>query len=72
MVDAWFDVVTADNRHELAVALFLALLAELPLALFCLWIAGRVEFRRQRRAKAMARLLRLRHIGQVRGGHSGR
>ena len=33
-------------------------LAELPLAAFCLWIAGRVEFRRQRRAEAMARLMR--------------
>ena len=58
MVDAWFDVVTADSHREFAIALILALGAELPLAIFCLWIAGRVEFRRQRRAEAMSRLLR--------------
>jgi hypothetical protein len=58
VVDAWFDVVTADSHREFAIALVLALGAELPLAVFCLWIAGRVEFRRQRRAEAMARLLR--------------
>jgi hypothetical protein len=58
LVDAWFDVVTADSHRELALALFLAFVAELPLAAFCLWIAGRVEFRRQQRAEAMSRLLR--------------
>lgn len=58
LVDAWFDVVTADSHRELAIALFLAFCGELPLAAFCLWIAGRVEFRRQRRAEAMSRLVR--------------
>lgn len=58
LVDAWFDVVTADSRKELALALLFAFAGEIPLAAFCLWIAGRVEFRRQRRAEAMARLLR--------------
>jgi hypothetical protein len=58
LVDAWFDVVTADNHKELALAVLLACVGEIPLAAFCLWIAGRVEFRRQRRAEAMARLLR--------------
>ena len=58
LVDAWFDVVTADSHRELALALVLAFVAELPLAAFCLWIAGRVEFRRQQRAEAMSRLLR--------------
>lgn len=62
LVDAWFDVVTADNEHELMVALVLAIGGEIPLAVFCLWIAGRVEFRRQRRAEAMARLLRQRLV----------
>jgi hypothetical protein len=62
LVDAWFDVVTADNKHEFTVALILALVGEIPLAGFCLWIAGRVEFRRQRRAEAMARLLRQRLV----------
>ncbi|MCO5999019.1 hypothetical protein [Actinoallomurus rhizosphaericola] len=58
LVDAWFDVVTADSRGELTFALILALFGELPLAAFFLWIAGRVEYRRQRRAEAMARLLK--------------
>ncbi|MDN3359634.1 hypothetical protein [Actinomadura sp. DC4] len=58
LVDAWFDVVTADNHKELALALLFAFVGEIPLAAFCLWIAGRVEFRRQRRAEAMARLMR--------------
>jgi hypothetical protein len=58
LVDAWFDVVTADSRHEFTIALILALGAELPLAALFLYIAGRVEFRRQQRAKAMSKLLR--------------
>ncbi|GAA0339406.1 hypothetical protein NE235_31235 [Actinoallomurus spadix] len=58
LVDAWFDVVTADSRGELTLALILALVGELPLAAFFLWVAGRVEYRRQRRAEAVVRLLR--------------
>lgn len=58
VVDAWFDVVTADSKGELTIALALALFAELPMAVFFLWIAGRVEFRRERRAEAMSELLR--------------
>jgi hypothetical protein len=58
LVDAWFDVVTADSHREQAIALLLAVGGEIPLAAFCLWIAGRVEFRRQRRAEAMSKLLR--------------
>jgi len=58
LVDAWFDVVTADSHKEQVIALLLAFAGEIPLAAFCLWIAGRVEFRRQRRAEAMARLMR--------------
>ncbi|MGH3378644.1 MAG: hypothetical protein ACRDP6_28355 [Actinoallomurus sp.] len=58
LVDAWFDVVTADSHRELAFALLLAFVGEIPLAAFCLWIAGRVEFRRQRRAEAVSKLLR--------------
>ncbi|GAA4624292.1 hypothetical protein GCM10023196_023850 [Actinoallomurus vinaceus] len=58
LVDAWFDVVTADSRGELMLALALALFGELPLAAFFLWIAGRVEDRRQRRAAVLARFLR--------------
>lgn len=58
LVDAWFDVVTADSNKELALALALAIGGEIPLAAICLWIAGRVEFRRQRRAEALAKLLK--------------
>jgi hypothetical protein len=53
-------VVTADSHREQALALLLALVGEIPLAAFCLWIAGRVEFRRQRRAEAVSKLLRQR------------
>ena len=60
LVDAWFDVVTADDHRELVWAVAMALISELPLAFFCLWVAARVEFRRQRRAEAMAKLLRRR------------
>jgi hypothetical protein len=56
LVDAWFDVVTADSHREQVLALVLALGGEIPLAAFCLWVAGRVEFRRQRRAEALAKL----------------
>jgi hypothetical protein len=58
LVDAWFDVVTADSPRELTIALLLAICGEIPLAVFFLWIAGRVEFRRERRAAAMVRLFR--------------
>jgi hypothetical protein len=60
LVDAWFDVVTADDHREFVVALAMALISELPLAIFCLWVAARVEFRRQRRAEAMLKLIRRR------------
>jgi hypothetical protein len=58
VVDAWFDVVTSDTPREIAIALGLACGAELPMAVFFLWIAGRVEFRRARRAEAMSKLLK--------------
>jgi hypothetical protein len=41
--DAWFDVTTAHDRMQLVVAVFEALLAELPLAIACLWIARNIE-----------------------------
>jgi len=40
--DAWFDVVTAEPGGELAWALVFALLAELPLAALCFWVAFEV------------------------------
>jgi hypothetical protein len=39
LVDAWFDVVTSDAGHELAMAVTLAVLCELPLAALCFWVA---------------------------------
>ena len=38
-VDAWFDVLTSSTQTELVVALFEALVVELPLAILCLLIA---------------------------------
>ncbi len=58
LIDAWFDVVTANDRGDLVLALALAVFGELPLAAFCLWIAGRVEYRRQERARTMSEILR--------------
>src|SRR5439155_17325461 len=40
--DAWFDVLTARGWQVLQAAL-LAALVELPLAVFCLWIARKVD-----------------------------
>jgi len=40
--DAWFDVVTAQPGSDLAWALAFALLAELPLAALCFWLAFEV------------------------------
>ncbi len=40
--DAWFDVVTAQPGSDLAWALVFALLAELPLAALCFWLAFEV------------------------------
>jgi len=39
LVDAWFDVVTSDRGHELAMAVGLAIFCELPLAALCFWVA---------------------------------
>lgn len=40
--DAWFDVVTAQPGSDLAWALAFALMAELPLAALCFWLAFEV------------------------------
>ena len=37
IVDAWFDLLTSGD-HDLPYAIVLAIVAELPLAAFCLWI----------------------------------
>ena len=38
-VDAWFDVITSPSGRDLAAAITLALLVELPLSALCLYIA---------------------------------
>jgi hypothetical protein len=43
VTDAWFDIVLAHGTGERLEAIALAAVAELPLALFCLWIALNAE-----------------------------
>jgi hypothetical protein len=43
VTDAWFDIVLAHGGGERLEAIALAAVAELPLALFCLWIALNAE-----------------------------
>jgi hypothetical protein len=40
-LDAWFDVMTAIDAEDIALARTLAVFAELPLGLFCLYVALR-------------------------------
>ena len=39
LCDAWFDTLTSNAGNELAWAAFEALAAEVPLAVFCFWLA---------------------------------
>jgi len=43
LCDAWFDTLTSQAGTELAESVVEALLAELPLAAFCFWIAFDAE-----------------------------
>ncbi|HEX7444597.1 MAG TPA: hypothetical protein VF320_11955 [Acidimicrobiales bacterium] len=43
LVDAWFDVMTAGGRNATAEALVMALLVEIPAALFSLFLARQVN-----------------------------
>jgi hypothetical protein len=43
VTDAWFDVSLESHSDELRQAIMLAVLAELPLAAVCFWIAYRTE-----------------------------
>lgn len=58
VVDSWFDVMSAPTPSEFWTALGMAVLIQLPLAAFCLWIAGRVEFERRRRSDLMISIVR--------------
>ena len=59
VVDAWFDVITAPGRRELAMALASALLIELPLAAVSIWLA--VNGQRIFEHQVTLRVLRRRH-----------
>jgi hypothetical protein len=43
VTDAWFDIILSHGSGERLEAIALALVAELPLAVFCLWIALNAE-----------------------------
>jgi hypothetical protein len=43
VTDAWFDIVLESHSDELRNAIVLALVAELPVAALCFWIAYRTE-----------------------------
>ena len=43
VTDAWFDIVLADGAMEQAEAIGLAVIGEIPLALFCVWIVMNAE-----------------------------
>jgi hypothetical protein len=43
VIDAWFDIVTTDKRDQLMMAIASAVLAEIPLAIVCAWVAINAE-----------------------------
>src|SRR5258705_272515 len=43
VTDAWFDIVLESHADELWNAVYLAIFAELPVAILCFWIAYRTE-----------------------------
>ncbi len=60
VVDAWFDVTTSRQVDKI-VAIILALLVELPVAIACIWLAGRVQ------ALEELRMSRTGRSGEARG-----
>ena len=57
LVDAWFDVILESRGNEIGIALFEALVFELPAAAVCFWIAFRTE-------RVVSRALHLSPAGQ--------
>ena len=55
IADAWFDIVTADNRMRRMGAVASAALIELPLAAVCAWIAHNTERLRRRAYRLLLR-----------------
>jgi len=43
IVDAWFDVTTSHGRTNVLEAVLLAMFAEIPIAMFCIFVARRVS-----------------------------
>jgi hypothetical protein len=43
VTDAWFDVILESHSDELRISIITALVAELPAAAFCFWVAYRTE-----------------------------
>jgi hypothetical protein len=43
LTDAWFDITLASGGMEQAEAIVLAIIGEIPLALFCIWIVMNAE-----------------------------
>jgi hypothetical protein len=66
VVDAWFDVMSATSTDQFVSALAMAGCVELPLAGFCLWIAGRVEYERRRRSELLVSVVRRLHSSRLR------
>ncbi len=58
IIDAWFDVSTSHGRAAVIEALALAAFAEIPIALFCIFVARRVS----------THVLELAHLERVRSG----
>lgn len=68
IVDAWFDVTTSGRGESLALAVLLAVFAELPAAAFSLYVANRVN----RRVMDLAHLDRVRSERARNGAHRRR
>jgi hypothetical protein len=64
IVDAWFDVLTSP-RHELPMAIVLAVVIELPLAAVCAWLSYHTETFAAQRLTLLLGRYQLREPGQV-------
>jgi hypothetical protein len=55
VTDAWFDTVTAHSMNDRVLAIVEAVLVELPMAAFCLWIARHAEVVADRATRLLLR-----------------
>ena len=60
VADAWFDVLTSPGGWDLAEAVAMSVLAELPLAMLCFWLAFHSQEVAERRLVLLARRSRQR------------